>query len=353
MATDSPSEFCPRCRLVQPAFDFLEDEHTVRRCAVCGFPVDSGLSLDSPPPGFPSPPEVTVLCVDDEPAVLEALGDALRFKGYRVIFAPDGQAALQAVATERPQLILLDILLPGPDGYTVCRRVKADPATRGIPIILLTGVDDKALTRRAFEAGADLALRKPVETAVVLRTVEAALSLAARKGAPLEPYMPDVPSPPPDLSLPTQAVLLDFWTQDGLSFQAQLPLHLQAESHGGPEMVQDRLNDADLFLALVVPGEGPLFLNKIQVIRVDVKESDWAADFAETPGEVDVQEVRIQLINGEQLTGTVRIEAPAERRRLSDFLNTQPAFLPVQGRDRLHLLQKRFIARVVPRGRAA
>jgi CheY-like chemotaxis protein len=331
----------------------VEDEHTIRRCAVCGFPVDSDLRLDSPPPGFPSPPEVTILCVDDEPAVLEALGDALRFKGYRVVFAGDGQAALRAVASERPQLILLDILMPGPDGYEVCRRVKADAATRSIPVILLTGVSDEALTRRAFLAGADLALRKPVETAVVLRTVDAALSLAVLKAAPLEPYMSDAPGPPLDLSLPTRAVLLDFWTQDGLAFQAELPLHLQAESHGGPEMVQDRLNDADLFLSLVVPGEGPLFLNKIQVIRVDLKESDWAADFAETPGEVDVQEVRIQPINGEQLTGSVRIEGPAERRRLSDFLNTQPAFLPLQGRDRLHLLQKRFIARVVPRGHAA
>ncbi len=353
MATDSPSEYCPRCRLVQPAFEFLENEHTVRRCAACGFPVDCGLQLDSPPPGFPSPPEVTVLCVDDEPAVLEALGDALRFKGYRVVFASDGRGALEALARERPQLILLDIRMPGPDGYAVCRRVKADPATRGIPVILLTGVSDEALTRRAFMAGADLALQKPVETAVVLRTVEAALSLASLKAAPLEPYMAEPPSPALDLSLPTQMVPLDFWTQDGLAFQAQLPLHLQAESHGGPETVQDRLNDADLFLALVVPGDGPLFLNKIQVIRVDVKESDWAPDFAETPGEVDVQEVRVQLINGEQLTGSVRIEGPAERRRLSDFLNTQPAFLPLQGRDRLHLLQKRFIARVVPRGHAA
>jgi hypothetical protein len=63
---------------------------------------------------------------------------------------------------------------------------------------------------------------------------------------------------------------------------------------------------------------------------------------------VSVEPIRVQLINGEQLSGTVRIEGPAGKRRLSDFLNTQPAFLPLQGPDRLHFLHKRFIARVVP-----
>jgi hypothetical protein len=64
--------------------------------------------------------------------------------------------------------------------------------------------------------------------------------------------------------------------------------------------------------------------------------------------EVSIEPIRVQLINGEQLAGTVRIEGPAGRRRLSDFLNTQPAFLPLAGTDRLHLLQKRFIVRIVP-----
>jgi len=65
---------------------------------------------------------------------------------------------------------------------------------------------------------------------------------------------------------------------------------------------------------------------------------------------VSIEAIRIQLINGEQLSGIVRIEGPAGKRRLSDFLNTQPAFLPLKGTDRLHLLHKRFIARVMPRG---
>jgi hypothetical protein len=56
----------------------------------------------------------------------------------------------------------------------------------------------------------------------------------------------------------------------------------------------------------------------------------------------------VQLINGEQLTGTVLIEGPTGRRRLSDFLNTQPAFLPLQGPEHLHLLHKRFVSRIVP-----
>jgi CheY-like chemotaxis protein len=274
--------------------------------------------------------------------------EALRFKGYRTVTVADGPAALAAVTRERPNLVLLDAVMPGMDGFEVCRRLKAQPATRDIPLILLTGAGDPDSSRRAFDAGAELALRKPGDTGVILRTVEAALSVAVLRAGP-EAHFVDETAVAPDLAVPVQEVPLDFWTLDGASFPARLRLHLQVESHGGPEAVRDRLNDPDLFLSLRLPGQdAPVFLNKIQVIRVDVKATDWAPDFAQVPGEIAVQTVRVQLINGEELMGRLHIHGPAERRRLSDFLNTQPAFLPLEGPDRLHLLQKRFIARVVP-----
>ncbi len=274
MDQDSHSQFCPRCQLAQATFDFAEESHTVRRCQVCGFPVDSGLTLENPPPGFPSPPEVTVLCADDDPFILQILGDALRFKGYRTLLAENGASALAAVQQERPDLILLDVLMPDIDGFEVCRKLKQNPTTREMPVILLTGVSDAALSQRAFEAGAELALRKPTETAVILRTVEAALSLSAVRSGPAPSFVDETPQPT-DFAIPMHEVLLEFWTVDGATFQGQLRLHLHAESHGGPETVQDRLNDPDLFLTLTLAGEqNPMFLNKIQVIRVDVKEAE-------------------------------------------------------------------------------
>ncbi len=313
MDQDSRSEFCPRCQLVQPTFDFAEETHTVRRCQICGFPVGSGLTLDTPPPGFSSPPEVTVLCVDDDPFIRQVLTDALRFKGYRTIQAEDGESCLLEVDRDRPDLILLDVMMPDMDGFEVCRRLKRDPVTRDTPVILLT-----------------------------------ALSLAALRAGPESGFVDETPEPP-DLTIPVHQVLVDFWTVDGETFQGCLRLHLQAASHRGPETIQDRLGDPELFLTLTLPGErGPLFLNKMQVMRVDVKEAECAGDLVETPGEIDVQPVHVQLINGEELAGTVHVEGPVERRRLSDFLNTQPAFLALWGPDRLHLLNKRFIVRIVP-----
>ncbi len=363
MEERAPLRFCPRCQAEEPTFSFQEEEETALRCLICGFPVETSLALE---PGgladLPSPPEVRILCVDDDPLIRQMFGDILRFRGYVVQEAPDGDSALQVAAREHPDLILLDIMMPGIDGFEVCRRMKADPDLRTIPIIILTAMNDPTLNTRAFQVGAELALRKPADTAVVLRTIEAALGLAgirrmkdggeegnrALAASISHMHEPGVEAAM-DLGVPTRPAVLKMWTVDGAVFDATLYLHLNAENHEGPETVQDRLNDPNLFLTLSVSGDSPvLFLNKIQIIRVDLKDDCAPAVGPFDLSEVSIEPVRIQLINGEQLAGTVRIEGPAGRRRLSDFLNTQPAFLPLAGKDRLHLLQKRFIVRIVP-----
>ncbi|MFI5339027.1 MAG: response regulator [Candidatus Methylomirabilales bacterium] len=367
MEERSASEYCPKCQLVQPTFEFTEDSRTVRRCTMCGFPVKSGLVLESAEAlGLPSPPDVKILCVDDDPIILQLNGDILRFHGYTVLTALDGPTALEMAARERPALVLLDIMMPDMDGFAVCRRLKADPALKAIPIIVLTAMTDPKLNVRAFDAGAELALRKPAEPAVVLRTVEAALALAAAKvgESPLAaapgPVIESAGPEPADreseaqaeLAIPVRPVPLTVWTIDGAKLDGRVFLRLYVEAHAGPETVQDRLNDPDLFLAVSLPGDTPLiFLNKIQVIRVDVsEEEERLLQVPESLVGVSIEPIRVQLINGEHLSGTVRIEGPTGKRRLSDFLNTQPAFLPLKGPDRLHFLHKRFIARVLPRG---
>ena len=91
-----------------------------------------------------------------------------------------------------------------------------------------------------------------------------------------------------------------------------------------------------------------VFLNKIHIVRVDVPHEEGAPVDPEDAAETNIQPIKVQLINGEQLQGTVRIDGPSGRRRLSDFLNTQPAFLPLVGPELLHLLHKRFIVRIEP-----
>jgi CheY-like chemotaxis protein len=197
MEERSASEYCPKCQLVQPTFEFTEDSRTVRRCLMCGFPVESGLVLEgTETQSVPSPPEVKILCVDDDPLILQLNGDILRFHGYTVVTAPDGPTALEMAARERPALILLDIMMPGMDGFEVCRRLKAAPGLRAVPIIILTAMTDTKLNVRAFDAGAELALRKPAEPAVVLRAVEAARASRARAGDAGGPGHPGSPRAP-------------------------------------------------------------------------------------------------------------------------------------------------------------
>jgi putative two-component system response regulator len=105
-----------------------------------------------------------VLAVDDQPENLELVAEILSEQGYRIHLAADGQSALEAVAAEPPDCIVLDVMMPRLDGFEVCRRLKASRATRFIPVVMLTAlsaVDDKVA---AFEAGADDFLNKPVHS---------------------------------------------------------------------------------------------------------------------------------------------------------------------------------------------
>jgi len=105
----------------------------------------------------------TVLVVDDQPLNLQAMADALRPIGYEVWQALDGESAL-AIARERsPDVILLDVMMPGLDGYEVCRRLKADSETRLLPVVFLTGLDSRQARLQGLEAGATDFLSKPFD----------------------------------------------------------------------------------------------------------------------------------------------------------------------------------------------
>lgn len=102
-----------------------------------------------------------ILIVDDSAPARFALAELLRDAGYQFAFAEEGPAALQLAAKLRPDLILLDVMLPGLDGFEVCRRLRADPALAEIPVIMLTVLDDQAARLQGLEAGADDFLSKP------------------------------------------------------------------------------------------------------------------------------------------------------------------------------------------------
>jgi DNA-binding response OmpR family regulator len=124
-------------------------------------------------------PGLLVLAADDDEIVLGLIVYRLEHSGYRVISAHDGEEALALALARRPALAVLDVMMPGLDGYDVTRLLRSYDVTRTLPIILLTARAEDADSKRAFDAGADEYLAKPFSPEQLRSRVEALLAGAA------------------------------------------------------------------------------------------------------------------------------------------------------------------------------
>jgi twitching motility two-component system response regulator PilG len=112
-----------------------------------------------------------ILVVEDEESLLKLESILLSSKGYSVTGVMDGRAALEEIATDKHDLVLLDIMLPEIDGFEVCRRIKADPGTRHIPVVMLTAKKSADDLERGMQAGADAYITKPFRSAKVMEVI--------------------------------------------------------------------------------------------------------------------------------------------------------------------------------------
>ena len=116
-----------------------------------------------------------ILVVDDDEMMRKMVSQVVARQGMEVILASDGLEAVQLAAEQRPDLILMDVMMPQMDGFQACRRIRTNPATAFIPIILLTAVDTLEQKVNGFEAGADDYLAKPFEPKELLVRISALL----------------------------------------------------------------------------------------------------------------------------------------------------------------------------------
>src|SRR5512145_2643101 len=124
-----------------------------------------------------------VLIVDDIPSNLNFLSEVLHLEGIGVMLATSGMDALEIARYKRPDLILLDIAMPLMDGYEVCARLKADPATRDIPVIYLTARTEPEDILKGFESGAVDYILKPFNATELIARVKTHLELRAKTEA--------------------------------------------------------------------------------------------------------------------------------------------------------------------------
>jgi two-component system alkaline phosphatase synthesis response regulator PhoP len=116
-----------------------------------------------------------ILIVDDDQDIRQLLAYRLKARGYEAIFAGDAIAAVNQARKEKPDLILLDLMLPAGDGYVVLERLKAMPALDGIPVIIVSARDPLAEEERFITSGADAFFRKPFDHEQLLTAISRAL----------------------------------------------------------------------------------------------------------------------------------------------------------------------------------
>lgn len=243
------------------------------------------------------------LIVDDVPENLALLSDALSEAGYSVLVATDGQSALERLARIVPDIILLDAVMPGIDGFETCRRIKQMPEVRHVPVMFMTGLTETEHVVRGFESGGLDYVTKPIEPAEVLARVathirnarllaqaahaidavsHAAVSLRGdgmplwqtkQAGEWLQKYFPDVPA---DGQLPAA---VREWLQQAMSPDAPVSAASLSVA-GGTTCLQlslSRRGHERLLLLEEKPAEAAASLDRYQLTPRETDVLAWVA----------------------------------------------------------------------------
>jgi twitching motility two-component system response regulator PilH len=116
-------------------------------------------------------PQATILVVDDNPTPMKLAASCLQTQGYRLVTAGDGEEALRKAVSEKPDLIVLDVILPGQNGFQICQRLKTSIDTSKIPVVMLTSKNQHSDRFWGMKQGADVYLTKPFDDADFFATI--------------------------------------------------------------------------------------------------------------------------------------------------------------------------------------
>ncbi|PSR19072.1 histidine kinase [filamentous cyanobacterium CCP3] len=236
----------------------------------------------------------TILVVDDTPTNLEVLFDFLSNAGFKVLFAEDGESAIEKAHYAAPDLILLDILMPGMDGFETCRRLKASPSTAAIPVIFLTALTDTPDKVKGFALGAVDFITKPLQYEEVLARVKTHLRLQALTQ-----------------QLQAQNARLEHEVQERTQAEAALRQQNQRSQllAGVSLKIRQSLQISDILQTAVVEVKAILQADRVLVYRLwpdgtgssvaEAVEPDWPQVMGITfPEEIFPDEIRWEYLQG-------------------------------------------------------
>ena len=156
--------------------------------------------------------QATILVVDDDPKHLRLVDALLQPRGYTVVTSSNGAEALEQVHRAYPDLILLDVMMPQVDGFEVCKLLKDHPATRLIPVVIMTALDRREDRIKGIDAGADDFLTKPVHRDELLARIRTSLRLKRAIDATLDSRRQEASQPPPEARDAVFRQEGDYWT---------------------------------------------------------------------------------------------------------------------------------------------
>lgn len=276
-----------------------------------------------------------ILVVDDQPANVRLLEAKLQAEYFDVCTAVDGFAAIELARVEQPDLILLDVMMPRMDGYETCRRLKRDPATRHIPVVMVTALDQRDDRIRGLESGADDFLTKPIDDVTLFARVRSLLRLKTvldelRFRESSDALNSIMSEPVGDDAAVAQAVIISGDSRAAGRYAAAMPPQVRTQVELDPAAgIAAARRNADL---LVVDLTSPAFdgLRLCARIRSDVATRQMPVIAVLNPGDV-AQAVRAldlgvnDIIHRPVDPGemTARVSTQLRRKRYADRLRNQ------------------------------